>query len=55
MAKIEANGERTHLGYFGNEIEAARAYDRAALRLHDTAGTNFPPSDYDVEEAVELP
>ncbi|MFB6272712.1 MAG: AP2 domain-containing protein, partial [Salinibacter sp.] len=55
VAEIEADREETHLGHFENEIEAAKAYDRAALRLHDPANTNFPPSDYDVEEGEKLP
>jgi AP2 domain. len=53
--KIEVSGETNHLGRFSSEIEAAQAYDRAALRLHDTANTNFPPSDYDATEGEELP
>lgn len=38
-----------HLGYFEDEVEAARAYDRAVLDLRgaDTP-TNFPASDYGV-------
>jgi len=36
-------------------IEAAQADDRAALRHHDPANTNFPPSDYDVKKGRELP
>ena len=55
VAKIEANSERRYLGSYADQIEAARTYDKAALRLHDPANTNFPPSDYDVEEGEELP
>jgi hypothetical protein len=55
VANIVADGEERYLGSFADEIEAARAYDQAALRLHDPANTNFPPSDYDVEEKEGLP
>lgn len=55
VAQIEANCEEKYLGSYADEIEAAKAYDKAALRLHDPANTNFPPSDYDVEEGEELP
>jgi len=46
--------EEVRLGGFDDEIEAAKAYDQAALRLHDPVNTNFPPSDYDVEQARAL-
>jgi hypothetical protein len=55
VAQIETNCEKTYLGSYADEIEAARTYDKAALRLHDPANTNFPPSDYDVEKEEELP
>ena len=32
-AAIGYNGKLVHLGYFANEIEAAKAYDKAARRL----------------------
>jgi len=34
VAVIDANGKRMHLGCFVDELEAARAYDAAARRLH---------------------
>lgn len=55
VAEIKVDYEDTYLGHFEDEIESAKAYDRAALKLHDTANTNFPPSDYDVGKAEELP
>ena len=55
LASIGVGEETEYLGGFDEEIEAAKAYDRAALRYHDPANTNFPPSNYDVEEGEELP
>jgi hypothetical protein len=54
-AEIRVDYEKKHIGRFSDETEAAKAYDRAALKLHDRANTNFPPSDYDVEEGEKLP
>jgi hypothetical protein len=48
LASIGVGEETEYLGGFNEEIEAAKAYDRAALRYHDPANTNFPPSDYDI-------
>jgi hypothetical protein len=42
-ARIYHNGRCHHLGRFRREIDAARAYDRAARRLHGSfASLNFP-------------
>ena len=55
VAEIKTDYEKTYLGSFADEIEAAKAYDKAALRLHNPANTNFPPSDYDSEKEEALP
>lgn len=32
-SRIEINGKRKHLGYFESEVDAADAYDKAAVEL----------------------
>jgi len=45
-AQIRHNGKLLYLGYFTDQIEAAKAYDTAALRLHgEYARCNFPQGD----------
>ena len=42
-ASISVNARKVHLGYFSNEIDAARAYDRKAVELSgEFARLNFP-------------
>ena len=42
-AQIKADGRVVHLGTFRDEVEAAVAYDRAAIRIHgEFAAPNFP-------------
>ena len=52
QARIGVNGEQIYLGMFDSESEAARSYDRAALKhFGEFALTNFAASR---EENVEL-
>jgi hypothetical protein len=42
-SKIRCHGKKIHLGCFGSDIEAAKAYDAAAKKYHgEFARLNFP-------------
>jgi len=58
--QITANGKNHYLGYFPTEIEAAKAFDRAARRFEGTnAVLNFPDdisdNDGDIKMDVDQP
>lgn len=53
-AQIGANGEKTYIGLFLDEVEAAKAYDRAAIKYFgEFARLNFPKEDYN-DKSVTL-
>nr|WP_278374559.1 HNH endonuclease [Brucella anthropi] len=48
VSAIKTDGKVSFLGCFKEEIEAAKAYDRAAIIQHgEFARTNFPKADYE--------
>lgn len=43
QSQITCRGKRQHLGYFENQLDAAKAYDKAALKLFgEFASLNLP-------------
>jgi len=52
VAEIYLNRKKYHLGYFTDEIEAAKAYDKKAKVLHGQfACLNFPVSAKEIKES----
>lgn len=52
-AKIRSNNIWYNLGYFSDEVDAAKMYDKAALLLHkEFACLNFPNNAYDLTDFV---
>jgi hypothetical protein len=53
VAQIGVKGVRKHLGFFSDEIEAARHYDMAAIiYFKEFASLNFPRSDYGLKDVA---
>lgn len=53
LFRSPASVQVQQLGYFSDELDAARAYDRTMLELRGPlAVTNFPPSDYDFDDST---
>lgn len=47
QARIKVENRRIHLGYYDTDVEAARSYDRAAIKaFKETAQINFDLKDY---------
>jgi len=56
IVEISHQGKLIYIGRFKTEVEAARAYDRAALKYHgEFAKLNFPREDYKDEIQKQQP
>ena len=52
QSRIKDQGKQVNIGYYNSELEAARAYDRAAVRCKGKkAATNFNVNEYKDELA----
>lgn len=51
---IHVHGKKHHLGYFAQEEDAARAYDRESLRCRGIT-KNFPSSEYESSDLSQEP
>lgn len=55
QANITIDGRSKHLGRFDSEMDAARAYDKAAIRMFASfCSLNFPMSNYLTPESITV-
>ena len=51
---LTIDGKHIYLGQFNSEIEAAKAYDKGALKYHGRfARLNFPPKRFDFKQTIK--